>query len=139
MADLDVAVGSAVSFRRGGEVSSRVVRFVPGFVVQIELPTGFKAAAADTLSGQQRELALGRSYNRGDVVLCVAADDPIPETPQIAVFLADTNDSRPAHPVVGTARSWEQVSALVDRLTEATTDTGNEVLKEPTPVQLTLA
>ncbi len=122
-------------FWKFAATGARVVRFIPGFVLQIELPEAaadFARRVSDKPTGEAPA-----SYTRGEIVLCLAQDDAVPARPQIAVFLEDIAESHPAYPVVGTIsdmRLLGRTAGVIGAL-----QTANHMLTTPEGIELAVS
>ena len=134
---IDVSVDStSEDLRELGAMDSAVVRFVADFVVQVELPSKARPAAERAASRSQARGNTGRPYSVGDVVLCLQPGQPLPGRPQVAAFLAEVDDARPAFPVIGRVQNVDELAALATEL-QARNEPG-EILTAPVDVKIVL-
>ncbi|MGW3353672.1 hypothetical protein ACWDA3_61290 [Nonomuraea rubra] len=102
-------------------VTTIVTRYAPEFLLQIQVAAPALAEVLKRLHAEtpqkkkttirpqdaaappevDRYASPGASYRAGDVVLCTDPDGQLPDSPQLAVFLADVGGIQPEAPVVG--------------------------------------
>lgn len=140
---------SEFSAQSGGEAPrptvSTVTRYVPGFVLQVQIdspsladlfrafeaqrekteskPTVNAGAGLPSDAPRPPDRALvpakpGASYRAGDVVVCARPDGGVPARPQIAAFLADVQDIRPDATVIGRVENLAALHRLADAVAQ---------------------